>query len=64
MKKTDLSKKDQAELNKFIADGTKRMFDIRFAFAGAKPKNVKETMKIRKDIARAKTRLTALAKVA
>ncbi len=61
MKKTDsnknFSKKNPAEMQALIALYKKDLLDARFAFAGARSKNVHEQKGKRKDIARMLTLL-------
>lgn len=57
MKKTDFTKKTPAEMTTLIAEFKKDLLDARFAFAGARSKNVHEQKGKRKDIARMLTLL-------
>ena len=55
----EISNKTAADLVKMLADKREALRVSRFGSAGAKSKNVKEVMLIRKDIARIMTALNA-----
>lgn len=59
-KKIDYSKKAPAELQTMISEHRKDLLDARFAFAGARTKNVHEQKGKRKAVARMLTRLGQL----
>ncbi len=59
MKMKEISNKTAADLVKMLADKREALRVSRFGSAGAKSKNVKEVMLIRKDIARIMTALNA-----
>ena len=56
-KKTDTKNHTPAELQKLVADKREELRALRFTVAGSKNKDVKLASKLRKDIARALTRL-------
>jgi len=56
---TSYTGKTKDELKKALADKRKALHDFRFAFAGGKVKNVKESKTNKKDIARILTALQA-----
>jgi len=58
MKTKDISNKTTADLNRMISEKREDLRVFRFGSAGAKSKNVKEGMQIRKDIARIMTALS------
>ncbi len=55
MKTKELRKKGKEEQLKLLAEKKKRLHDVRFSSEGAKAKNTKEAVNLRKDIARIKT---------
>jgi large subunit ribosomal protein L29 len=55
MKSKDIRKKTKDECLLMLAEKAKRIHDVRFTAATAKPKNTKERHNLRKDIARIKT---------
>lgn len=57
MKKKELTKKSEADLEKELSEKRLALRDIRFGLAGSKNKNVKEQKMIRKNIARIMTAL-------
>ena len=63
-KKTELKNEVQANLEKLLAEKREEMRISRFGISGSKVKNVKEGMKLRKDIARILTELNLGAKEA
>lgn len=58
-KKLDLTKHTPEELQKYVAQRREALQALRFSVAGSKNRNVKEAKSLRKDIARALTRLAA-----
>ncbi|KKW36030.1 50S ribosomal protein L29 [Candidatus Adlerbacteria bacterium RIFCSPHIGHO2_01_FULL_54_23] len=58
MKKLDLTKHTQEDLNKLVAQKREELRALRFAVAGSKNRNVKLARVLRKEIARALTRLS------
>ena len=57
MKKLDLKNYTEVELAKLANDKREELRALRFNVAGSKNRDVKEVSKLRKDIARALTRL-------
>lgn len=55
MKIKDISNKTAADLTRLVAEKREALRAFRFGSAGAKSKNVKEGMSLRKDIARIMT---------
>jgi len=64
MKMKEISNKTVADLAKMLTDKREALRVVRFGSAGAKSKNVKESVSIRRDIARIMTAITALNKKA
>jgi len=62
--KTSFKDKDVAELKKLLGEKREELRQVRFAGAGARVKDVNHAAKIRKDIARILTEMTAKAKAA
>ena len=56
-KKLDITKHTHDELMKLVSDKQEALRVLRFGSAGSKNKDVKAASKLRKDIARALTRL-------
>lgn len=52
MKKVDLQKKTDKELEKSLAEKRKSLADFRFGMSGSKTRNVFEGKNLRKEIAR------------
>jgi ribosomal protein L29 len=59
MKMKEITNKTAADLTKMLDDKREALRVVRFGSAGAKNKNVKEAMAIRKDIARIMTALNS-----
>ncbi len=59
MKKIDYKTKDKTEISKEIASAQEKLRLFRFGASGAKSKNVKEGMIIRRNIARMMTELNS-----
>ncbi len=57
----EMKNRSAAELQKVVADGMERLRALRFDLAAGKVKNVAELRDVRKQIARAKTFLSAQA---
>lgn len=57
MKMKDLINKNKADLNKELNEKKLLVKDLRFGIAGSKSKDVKEFLKIKRDIARIMTAL-------
>ena len=62
MKKINLKNHTEAELAKLANDKREELRALRFNVAGSKNREVKQAQKLRKDIARALTQLTAVKK--
>lgn len=62
MKKLDLKNHTQEELTKLANDKREELRALRFNVAGSKNRDVKQASKLRRDIARALTQLTAVKK--
>ena len=60
MKKNPINTMNAPELAKLVKDKREELRTLRFNAAGARAKDPSQFAKIRKDIARAMTRLTAL----
>ncbi len=58
-KKTNFTNHSAEDLAKFVSDKREQVRSLRFAAAGSKNHNVKESKTIRKEIARALTEVTA-----
>ncbi|HYF29203.1 MAG TPA: 50S ribosomal protein L29 [Candidatus Paceibacterota bacterium] len=58
-KKTSFKDKDVQELRKLLAEKREELREARFAATGARVKDVNQAAKIRKDIARLLTEITA-----
>lgn len=58
-KKIDFKTYTEEQLQKFVTDKREALRSLRFSVAGSKNRNVKEGKGLRKDIARALTRLSA-----
>ena len=54
-KKEDMTKKTDQELEKMLVEKREALRSVRFAAAGARPKDSDEPKKLRKDIARVRT---------
>lgn len=54
-KAADLRKKEPKELIKSVQELKKKLSDMRFSFASNRPRNVKETANLKKEIARTLT---------
>jgi len=63
-KKTDYSKKEQGELVKELSTKREELRTLRFTAAGARTKDAHARSKVRKDIARVLTAMTAKKKTA
>lgn len=63
-KKTELKNEVQGNIEKLLAEKREALRIFRFGISGSKVKNVKEGMKLRKDIARILTELNLRAKEA
>jgi large subunit ribosomal protein L29 len=61
MKAVELKGKSVDELKKMVIDLRKEQFNLRFQKAGGQLDNTSQVRKIRRDIARIKTILTAMA---
>lgn len=61
-KKTDYKTNTAAEIAKVVQDKRGELRSLRFNVAGSKNRDVKQAMKLRKDIARVLTALTATKK--
>lgn len=61
-KKLDLKNHSEAELAKLANDKREELRALRFNVAGSKNRDVKQVQKLRKEIARALTQLTAVKK--
>lgn len=62
MKAEELRTKSQDELKKFVLDGRKEQFNMRFQKANGQLENTAQLRTLRRDIARAKTVATELEK--
>lgn len=60
----EISNKTAADLAKMLTDKREALRVVRFGSVGSKNKNVKESVSIRRDIARIMTALVALTKKA
>lgn len=58
-KKTSLKEKNKGELTKLLGEKREELRKLRFEAAGARPKDSNAPAKVRKDIARILTELTA-----
>jgi ribosomal protein L29 len=63
-KKTDYMKKEQGELVKELAEKREELRKLRFTAAGARTKDAHARAKVRKEIARVLTAMTAKKKTA
>lgn len=63
-KNTNLTEKNPAELLALLAQKRETLRELRFAAAGARPKDSTEPKKLRAEIARILTRLHALKRAA
>jgi len=62
-KKTDITKHTKEDLAKLVADKREELRALRFGGAGSKNRNVKAARNLRKEVARALTQATKLAKI-
>lgn len=62
MKAEELRSKSQDELKKFVLDGRKEQFNMRFQKANGQLENTAQLRTLRRDVARAKTVATELEK--
>jgi len=57
MKKTDLKKKIDKDLNKILSEKRTELREFRFGLSGSKTKDIKKGKNLRKEIARVLTEL-------